>query len=167
MAGSHLGRVAEIAGTLDVDLHGSRRMSEAFVPLLDEADGRVVNIASASGPMFVNGCPDPAFAALLSDPAQMPATFEDLQAKIDAAFPPGVPDYDGASYGLSKACLTVYTVQLARRFPNLKINAVTPGFINTDITRGVRAFYVHSFVRSFVRSIDPWIGGGRHVCASI
>ena len=31
-------------------------MSEAFVPLLDEADGRVVNIASASGPMFVNGC---------------------------------------------------------------------------------------------------------------
>ena len=50
-------------------------MSEAFVPLLDEADGRVVNIASASGPMFVNGCADPAFAAL---PKLRDVNFADL-----------------------------------------------------------------------------------------
>ena len=52
-------------------------MSEAFVPLLDEADGRVVNIASASGPMFVNGS---AFAAL---PKLRDVNFADLD--LDAA----------------------------------------------------------------------------------
>ena len=129
-----------IADTLAVNLFGSRRVSEAFIPLLDQAAGRVVNIASASGPMFVAGCGSGnKLATQLSDLDAMPSSFEELEAAVNEAYPPGCPDYDGASYGLSKACLTAYTVQLARRFPALRVNAVTPGFIDTDITKGMGA----------------------------
>ena len=38
-------------------------------------------------------------------------------------------------YGLSKAAVSCYTVGLAAQHPNLVINACTPGFIETDLTR--------------------------------
>ena len=44
--------------------------------------------------------------------------------------------FAGAGYGVSKACLNVYTMELARRFPKMLINSCTPGFIETDLTRG-------------------------------
>ena len=43
---------------------------------------------------------------------------------------------DGDAYGLSKACTNTYTLQLARRHPTLHVNACTPGFTETDMTRG-------------------------------
>ena len=41
---------------------------------------------------------------------------------------------DGA-YGVAKAGVNAYTIELARRHPNLYINACTPGFIATDLTK--------------------------------
>ena len=42
-------------------------------------------------------------------------------------------------YGFSKACLIAYTMILAREYPELKINAITPGYILTDMTEGMGA----------------------------
>ena len=42
---------------------------------------------------------------------------------------------DGDPYGFSKACANAYTLLLAREHPGLRINACTPGFIETDLTR--------------------------------
>ena len=42
---------------------------------------------------------------------------------------------DGEPYGLSKALANLYTLLLAREHPNLSVNACTPGFIETDLTR--------------------------------
>ena len=42
---------------------------------------------------------------------------------------------DGSPYGLSKACTNTYTMILARERPTLGVNACTPGFIETDMTR--------------------------------
>ena len=39
------------------------------------------------------------------------------------------------SYGFSKAILNLLTMNLAATYPNLKINACSPGFIETDLTR--------------------------------
>ena len=39
------------------------------------------------------------------------------------------------AYGLSKACVSLYTLALARNNPRLYINACTPGYIETDLTR--------------------------------
>ena len=41
----------------------------------------------------------------------------------------------GSAYGISKACTNAYSIYLARDNPKLTINACTPGFIETDLTR--------------------------------
>ena len=42
-------------------------------------------------------------------------------------------------YGFSKACTNALTMYQAKLYPNLKINACTPGFIETDMTRPMAA----------------------------
>ena len=42
---------------------------------------------------------------------------------------------DGEAYGLSKACANAFTLAFARAHPELHVNACTPGFIETDLTR--------------------------------
>jgi NAD(P)-dependent dehydrogenase (short-subunit alcohol dehydrogenase family) len=37
-------------------------------------------------------------------------------------------------YGLSKALLNCYTVMLAKKYPNLIISAVSPGWVATRMT---------------------------------
>lgn len=121
-----------MAETLGVNTYGAKRVCDAFLELLDPAEGRIVNTASASGPMFVNKC-DRATQALLTDPA---VTWERLEAYMQEA----VANPAGREpYGLSKACLNAYTILLAREHPKLKVNSMTPGYILTDITRGMGA----------------------------
>uniref|UniRef100_A0A7S4BGH2 Uncharacterized protein n=1 Tax=Chrysotila carterae TaxID=13221 RepID=A0A7S4BGH2_CHRCT len=119
--------------TLETNLYGAKRVCDAFLPLLSPSRGRIVNIASASGPMFVSGC-SPDDARVLIDPEVTWEAIEKLLSKYR-----GMTDYDDSAYGLSKACLSAYTKMMANAHPSLKINSVTPGFINTDLTRGMGA----------------------------
>mmetsp|Transcript_11305 Transcript_11305/g.26570 ORF Transcript_11305/g.26570 Transcript_11305/m.26570 type:complete len:299 (+) Transcript_11305:49-945(+) len=132
-AGIGFGRT--IDETLETNLYGARRVSEALVPLLLPDEGRVVNIASASGPMFVAGLGSPE-QAFWADPALLPSWGE-LEEHL--ARYKGAPDYDGVAYGLSKAALNVYTQQLAAQFPALRVNSCSPGYIKTDLTAGMGA----------------------------
>jgi NAD(P)-dependent dehydrogenase (short-subunit alcohol dehydrogenase family) len=43
-----------IAATLNANFYSQKRVAEAFIPLLDRTSGRVCNIASAAGPVFVS-----------------------------------------------------------------------------------------------------------------
>ena len=135
-AGIGLGS-AGLSAVLETNALGVQRVCEAFLPLL-AADGRVVNVTSASGPMFVAAC-SPERQRFFLD-AEM--TWPRLRAFIDeclalrgaAAFAAkGLGD--GAAYGLSKACANTYTLLLARENPGLTVNACTPGHILTDMTR--------------------------------
>jgi carbonyl reductase 1 len=113
---------------INVNTYGPRRVCEAFVGLVEPEQGRVVNISSASGPMFVSSAP----AGLRGSLTHPDVTWEQVEALIE--------DYlsgeaDGNAYGFSKACLNAYTMELARKHPELTINACTPGFIETDLTR--------------------------------
>ena len=38
---------------MNTNVYGVKRMSEAFIPLLDASTGRVVNLGSGAGPMYV------------------------------------------------------------------------------------------------------------------
>jgi NAD(P)-dependent dehydrogenase (short-subunit alcohol dehydrogenase family) len=124
---------------LEVNTYGVRRTCEAFVPLLDPASGRVVNVTSASGPSFVARCSPERQRFFVSPDTDWPALDGLLReclaiAGDEAAFTArGLAD--GEPYGLSKACANTYTQHLARRYPSLRINACTPGFIETDMTR--------------------------------
>ncbi|MET8762838.1 SDR family NAD(P)-dependent oxidoreductase [Lentzea sp. NPDC004782] len=44
--------------------------------------------------------------------------------------------YPGVAYPVSKAAVNMVTVQYAKAFPNMRINAVEPGFTATDLNRG-------------------------------
>ena len=51
---AHLGVTVE--DVLNVNMMGPKRMFEAFLPLLDQRIGRVVNVGSGAGPMYVHVC---------------------------------------------------------------------------------------------------------------
>jgi NAD(P)-dependent dehydrogenase (short-subunit alcohol dehydrogenase family) len=127
-----------MADVLDVNTRGVRRVCEAFVPKL-EPGGRVVNVTSASGPVFVSECSEP-WQRFFLDPGTDFAALEQLMQRCvemegdESAFAREGLD-GGDAYGLSKACANTYTLQLAKRHPELRINACTPGFIATDMTR--------------------------------
>jgi NAD(P)-dependent dehydrogenase (short-subunit alcohol dehydrogenase family) len=130
---------ADLRRVLEVNTFGVRRVCEVFLPLLDPAAGRIVNITSASGPNFVADC-SPKRQQLFVDPG---IEWSKIQSLVDeclavtggaeAFFAKGLGD--GNAYGLSKACANSYTMLLARQHPHLTINACTPGFIETDLTR--------------------------------
>ena len=139
-AGIGTGAGANLADVLQTNTLGIHRMCDAFVPLLDSQRGRIVNVTSASGPSFVATCN----AAMQHFFLDAQATWPRLAALVDeciaidgdhkAAFAAkGLAD--GSAYGLSKAIANTYTLLLAREHPNLRINACTPGFIETDMTR--------------------------------
>lgn len=131
-------REREIETVLGVNTYGPKRVCETFIPMMGQG-GRVVNVASASGPNFVADCSPERQALLTSDDvtwAQIESFMDECVAAAEAAGSFGDTDIgDGSAYGLSKACLNAYTIALARGNPELTINACTPGFIETGMTR--------------------------------
>lgn len=128
----------DLAAVLDVNTRGPHRVCTALVPLLADG-GRVVNVTSASGPNFVAEC-SAEYQRFFTNPdvtwLEIEAVMRDCLAIAgdrDAFAERGLGD--GAPYGLSKACANAYTLQLARANPRLVVNACTPGFIATDLTR--------------------------------
>lgn len=132
-AGIGFGRSFE--DTLNTNFFGPKRVTAAFLDLVQRPGGRIVNIASASGPMFVAGLNDPAQVQILAKPLNSsPQEIEDLANGYL-----GMTDYENVAYGLSKACLNAYTAQLSAEHEDLTICSVTPGFIKTQITAGMGA----------------------------
>lgn len=123
---------------LNVNARGPKRVCDAFLGSLDST-GRIVNVASASGPMFLAKCsaerqlqltnPQVTWAqieAVMNECLELASTRGNFAAAGLGA---------GDAYGLSKACLNAYTIELARNHPKRTINSCTPGFIATDMTR--------------------------------
>ncbi len=129
---------AGLRAVIDVNVLGVRRVCEAFAPLL-QSEGRVVVVTSAAGPSFVARCSEDMQRFFLDDGHDWPR----LEGFVEACLAiDGDPSAfaarglaDGAPYGLSKALANTYTRAFARRHPELRVNACTPGFIETDLTR--------------------------------
>lgn len=136
-AGIGLGK-QDLASVLEVNTRGIERVCRAFIPLLAEG-GRIVNVTSAAGPNFVASCNEE-WQSFFKNPAVTWNEISDLmeecvalKGEAEAFRSRGLGD--GSPYGLSKACANAYTLHLAREFPQFIINACTPGFIATDLTR--------------------------------
>lgn len=129
----------DMRAVLNVNVHGVRRVCEAFIPLLNQGSGRIVNVASASGPMFLSSCSADIKTALTRHDVSW-SGIESIMEKC-LALETQAGDFEaagfgsGSSYGLSKACVNAYTIDLARSYPALRINSCTPGYIETDMTR--------------------------------
>ena len=123
---------------LEVNLFGIKRVFDEFRTILDAHDARVVNVTSASGPNYLSSA-DPSIRKVLTDSQ---ATWEDIKqiAQLFLRDIDNAPTSDRArkaslTYGFSKACANALTVLQARLFPSIAVNACTPGFIDTDLTR--------------------------------
>ncbi len=110
-----VGRRATVPETTAEDLRevyetnvlGPVRVLQAFRPLLERSDAPVVvNVSSGMGSL-----------AITSDPARVESTFV------------------GLAYPSSKSALNMLTSQWARAYPEMRINAVDPGYTATDFNR--------------------------------
>ncbi|MFJ3289587.1 SDR family oxidoreductase [Streptomyces sp. NPDC086669] len=95
----------EMRTVFETNVFGVVRVTHAFLPLLQRSPA----------PVVVNVSSGLASLAGLSDP-DSPAHF-----------------YQALAYPSSKTAVNMITVQYAKAFPNLRINAVEPGFTATDL----------------------------------
>jgi NAD(P)-dependent dehydrogenase (short-subunit alcohol dehydrogenase family) len=99
---------AHMRALFDTNVFGMVRVLHAFLPLLARsAAPAVVNLSSS------------------------------LSKTTDLANPDGpVHFYPGVAYPASKAAVNMVTVQYAKAYPAIKINAVDPGYTATDLNGG-------------------------------
>ena len=91
--------------TFETNVFGTVRILHAFLPLLQRSTAPVVvNVSSGL-------------------------------ASLTRVTTPGIPAYayPGVAYPASKTAVNMITVQYAKAFPNMRINAVQPGFTKTDL----------------------------------
>ncbi len=121
---------------LQVNTFGPKRVCDAFLPLLNPSIGRVVNVTSASGPLYLAGSSNET-KNLLTNPDVSWTEIEKFMSECLKLESERTTDWGGdwPAYGISKACTNAYSIYLAKNNPNLTINACTPGFIETDLTR--------------------------------
>ena len=122
---------------INTNLRGPKRVVDAFLPLLDAA-GRIVNVGSGAGPSYVKALGNSAAAREIMNPV----SWEQIEAHVKANL--GGPADSMGGYGLSKACLTAYTMLLAKEHPNLAINCCSPGYIITGMTAGACARHLRA-----------------------
>lgn len=130
---------------LATNYYGVGKVTEAFVPLIADG-GRVVNVSSGAGPMFVEKCSpekkriftdlaavdDKVIESVISEFKQLGSAADPVAASNAAGFGGDFGDAFFA-YGFSKACLNMYTMFASKQYPHLKINACSPGMIKTDL----------------------------------
>ncbi|MYV91043.1 SDR family NAD(P)-dependent oxidoreductase, partial [Streptomyces sp. SID1034] len=109
-AGNSVPGAAEVTAdqmrlVFETNVFGTVRVTHAFLPLLERS----------AAPVVVNVSSGLASLAHLSD-ATSPAY-----------------GYPGVAYPASKTAVNMITVQYAKAFPAMRINAVEPGFTKTDL----------------------------------
>lgn len=125
-----------LAAMLEVNAYGVQRVTGRFAPLIC-AGGRVVNVTSASGPNYVAECSAEWRRFFLNDQVEWAEIDEFMRdcLKLSPAELYARGLVGGRDYGFSKACANLCSLFLARTYPNLIVNACTPGYIETDMTR--------------------------------
>lgn len=131
---------------LAVNVYGLKDTTEAFLPLLDPVAGRVAHVASAAGPMYVNKLSNDRWRSACVSPKSWEEvqTLLDTMVKASHAEDPAAAfadeglygsDQRGDPYGLSKAAVSAYMLLQARDSPSLHVNSLTPGWVETQLTR--------------------------------
>ncbi|XP_047329047.1 (+)-neomenthol dehydrogenase-like [Impatiens glandulifera] len=130
---------------LQVNYYGTKRMVEAFVPLLQLSDSPRINIPNKWAKQVLNDADnlteeriDEVINEFLKDFKE-----ENLESK-------GWPKIIKA-YIVSKAVMGAYTRVLAKRFPHILVNCACPGYVKTDITSHTGLLTAEEGAESLVR----------------
>ena len=133
----------DIKMMVNVNTYGVKRVSEAFRSMLQPTGARIVNVGSGAGPSYVaRACQPEGSPAFLLLTTQKP-NWSDLHAYTETAIAEiekkmATGEANGfAGYGLSKAVMHKYTELLAAECPNATVSAVSPGYIETNMTQSM------------------------------
>jgi len=118
---------------MNTNYMGPKRVTEALVDLIDPAQGRIVNTSSGAASGWLKK-QDASTKKLFTDPN---LTFDELDESVKRHFPNA--KYNANIYGLSKAALCALTLVQAKTYPNLTVTSLSPGFIDTPMTKGYGA----------------------------
>jgi NAD(P)-dependent dehydrogenase (short-subunit alcohol dehydrogenase family) len=115
--------------TFETNVFGTVRVTHAFLPLLQRS----------AAPVVVN----------------LSSGLASLARVTDAGTP--MYAYPGVAYPASKTAVNMITVQYAKAFPNMRINAVEPGFTKTDLNGNTGIQTVEQGAEIIVRmaQVDP------------
>lgn len=131
-AGTGLGHGVTPDVVINTNLFGPKRVIEGFMPLLSKS-GRIVNVGSGAGPMYVARCSSEVKKMLCNPEISWAQIAEHAKSGLGSSA-------DGmGGYGLSKALLSCYTMLLAKQHPELLVSCLSPGFIETSMTKGMGA----------------------------
>jgi len=122
---------SDVEALLNTNLRGPKRVTEAFVDLLDATAGRIVNVSSGSASMWLRD--------QSADRKALFTSSDTTWAELEAAVAEEAVAASMGGYGLSKAALTAYTIQIAKQYPHLLCTSLSPGFIQTNMTSGYGA----------------------------
>lgn len=137
-----VGHGRSLASTLATNYFGVRNVNDAFLPKLQRPGGRIVNVGSGAGPLFISTLSeDDSIRGPLVEPWRLlqeaggESGGMDALNKLASSYRVKDEGPDAwASYAFSKALLTSYTYLLSRQHPELVINSVSPGLIKTDMS---------------------------------
>ena len=123
---------AEPEVVINTNFKGPKRVTDAFIGLIDKSEGRIVNTSSGAASLWL--ChQDSKTKNLFTNEL---GNFEDLEAAVNENV--AAKNFKmGNGYGLSKAALNALTLIQAKSYPNLKITSPNPGFIDTPMTKGL------------------------------
>ncbi|XP_062185131.1 (+)-neomenthol dehydrogenase-like [Phragmites australis] len=124
---------------LKINYFGTKYVAEAFLPLLQSSDGRLINVSSNYGLLRYFSGED--LKNELNDVDKLTVERLDQMSesflkdyKNDQLKSHGWPaDAEYLAYKVSKALINGYTRILAKKHPELRINSVHPGYCKTDI----------------------------------
>ncbi|HWG01255.1 MAG TPA: SDR family NAD(P)-dependent oxidoreductase [Trebonia sp.] len=114
---------AEMSAMFETNVFGAVRVTHAFLPLLQRSAAPVIVFLSSG------------------------------LGSLTRLSEPGTPayGYPGVAYPASKAAVNMVMLQYAKAFPGMRINAVEPGFTNTDLNGGTGVQSVQQGAEVIVR----------------
>ncbi|XP_042752684.1 salutaridine reductase [Lactuca sativa] len=150
---------------LETNYYGAKHVTQALLPLLLKSTfPKIVNISSKLAQLqYVQ---DEGAKKILSD---VDGLTEEVVDGVMSEYLKDAKDQESmekkgwsnivSSYVISKAALNAYTRILAKKYPFLSANAITPGYLATDFTSSKGIFTVEEGARGPVRlALIP--GGG-------
>ncbi|KAI3444584.1 hypothetical protein Pfo_001249 [Paulownia fortunei] len=127
------------AECLQINYYGTKRTTETLLPLLQLSDSpRIVNVSSTMGRL--GGIRNKWARDILNDVENLTEqSIDQVLNEFLKDFKEGSPEAKGwpsywGAYCVSKAAVTAYTRLLAKKYPRMLINAVCPGWVNTDLS---------------------------------
>ncbi|KAF5751659.1 short-chain dehydrogenase/reductase 2b-like [Tripterygium wilfordii] len=124
---------------LNTNYYGVKRLTEELLPLLQlsPSGARIVNVSSLRGELW--RIPSEKIRQELGDIETLSVDKVDvILQKFLHDLKEGALEANGwpmmlPAYAMSKATLNAYTRIIAKKYPNMRINCVHPGYIDTDL----------------------------------